>query len=217
MEKIGKDRLLREFKKENIIIVGPMTRLQSGLSSPIYVDLRAKLYERPELLWALGKLIAKKIIEVGSLEKKQKIIAVPDAANPMAVAASLYAKFAMDINMPIIVLRKAPKEHGTQKDSMIIGKVEPDAEFNLVDDVITSSASKKKAIEQLAKEGIRVTRVIVVVDRQQGGKEALEKEGYEFCAIFKILDIADQFLREGLITDDQHKEVADFIKNNRFD
>lgn len=57
----------------------------------------------------------------------------------------------------------------------------------------------------------------MVVDREQGGKEALEKEGYEFCAIFKILDIADQFLREGLITDDQHKEVADFIKNNRFD
>lgn len=217
MEEISDGQLLREFKKENIIVVGPKTVLQSGLPSPIYVDLRAKLYERPELLWALGKLIAEKIKEVGTSGKKQKIIAVPDAANPMAVAASLYAKEKFGINMPIIVLRKAPKEHGTQKDSMIIGKVEPDAEFNLVDDVITSSASKKKAIEQLEKEGIKVTRVIVVVDREQGGKEALEKEGYEFCAIFKILDIANQFLSAGLITEEQYNEVVDFIKNNRFD
>lgn len=172
MEEIEENQLLKEFKIENIIVVGPKTILQSGLSSPIYVDLRAKLYERPELLWALGKLIAEKIKEVGSPEKKQKIIAVPDAASPMAVAASLYAKQKFDINMPIIILRKAPKEHGTQKDSMIIGKIEPDAEFNLVDDVITSSASKKKAIEQLTKEGIKVNRVIVVVDRElrrQGG------------------------------------------------
>lgn len=217
MEEIGNGRLLREFKKENIIVVGPKTVLQSGLASPIYVDLRAKLYERPELLWALGKLIAEKIKEVGASGKKQKIIAVPDAANPMAVAASLYAKSVMGINMPIIVLRKAPKEHGTQKDSMIIGKVEPDTEFNLLDDVITSSISKKKAIEQLEKEGIKVDRVIVVVDREQGGKEALEKEGYEFHAIFKILDIADQFLVDELITQQQFNEVADFIKNNQFD
>ncbi len=209
--------MLREFKKENIIVVGPKTVLQSGLASPIYVDLRAKLYERPELLWALGKLIATKINEVGNPEKKQKIIAVPDAANPMAVAASLYAKEKFGINMPIIVLRKAPKEHGTQKDSMIIGKIEPDVEYNLVDDVITSSASKKKAIEQLAKEGIKVNRVIVVVDREQGGKETLEKNGYEFHAIFKILDIAIQFLSAGLITKQQYDEVSDFIKSNRFD
>lgn len=153
MEEISDGQLLREFKKENIIVVGPKTVLQNGLESPIYVGLRAKLYERPELLWTLGKLIAEKIKEVGNPDKKQKIIAVPDAANPMAVAASLYAKFAMDINMPIIVLRKVPKGYGTQKDSMIIGKVEPDAEFNLVDDVITSSASKKKAIEQTGKRG----------------------------------------------------------------
>lgn len=217
MKEIDANQLLKEFKKENIIIVGPRTTLQSGLASPIYVDLRAKLFERPELLWALGKLIAEKIMEAGTPGKKQKIIAVPDAANPMAVAASLYAKEKFDMNMPIIVLRKEPKEHGTQKSSMIIGNPEPDTEYNLIDDVITSSASKKKAIGQLLKEGIKVNRVIVVVDREQGGKESLEKEGYEVQSIFRILDIANQFLADELITQQQYNEVVDFIKNNQFD
>lgn len=217
VEEISDGQLLREFKKENIIKVGEMTVLRDGSESPIYVDLRAKLYERPELLWALGKLIAEKIKEVGNPYKKQKIIAVPDAANPLATAASLYAKVVFKIDIPIIVLRKAPKDHGTQRGSMIIGKIEPDTEYNLVDDVITSSASKEKSIEQLEAEGIRVNRVIVIVDKEQGGKEIIERKEYEFYAIFKILDIADQFLNEWLITKEQHKEVTNFIKNNRFD
>lgn len=217
LEVIKEEQLLREFRKEEIIIVGKKTTLQSGLASPIYVDLREKLYERPELLWALGRLIAEKIIKVGTPGKKQKIIAVPDAANPMAVAASLYAKEVLGIDIPIIVLRKEPKDHGTQKGSMIIGKVEDDVEYNLIDDVITSSASKRKAFVPLETEGIRIKRVIVVVDRQQGGGESLEKEGYEFHSIFKILAIADQFLGENLITQEQYTEVVNFIKNNRFD
>lgn len=211
------DELLGELKKEEIIVVGPLTRLQSGSSSPIYVDLRAKLYERPDILWEIGRLVALKIIKTGTPGKKQKIIAIPDAANPLAVSASLYAKIVLNVDIPIVVLRKVPKEHGTQQGSMIIGKIETDVEYNLLDDVITSSASKKKAIEQVAKEGIRISRVIVIVDREQGGKEVLEKMGYECCSIFKILDIAAYFREKDLITKENYERVVVYIKENRFD
>jgi len=216
IEIVNENQLLEEFRKEAIIVVGPLTILQSGKASPIYVDLRWKLYERPDLLWSLGKLIVEKIIEVSDPNKKQKIIAVPDAANPMAVAASLYAKIACKMDMPIIVLRKEPKTYGTQRDSLLIGKIEPNTEYNLIDDVITSSASKEKAIEQLFEERIKIARIIVVVDRQQGGAELLKQKGYDLFSLYKILDIADQFLENGHTTEQKHKEIVEFIKNNKF-
>lgn len=216
MRKFTDKELLRTFKELGIIIVGPMTQLRSGLASPIYVDLRAKVIENPELLWALGRLIVNKIIEVSTPGKKQIVIAVPDAANPMAVAASLYAKTELGIDIRIIVLRKEPKDHGTQKGSLIIGNLDPDAEYTLIDDVVTSNASLKKALDQLKREGIEKCRIIVVVDREQGGKKLLEKEGYEVHAIFEIIKIADQFLDEDLITKEQYEKVVNFIANNQF-
>lgn len=213
--KIDREGVIREFKKSGIVVIGKPVRLTSTQFSSVYIDLREKLYEQPILLWTVGGLIAEKIKEVATPGKKQRLIGIPEAGGPLAIAASLYAKNVLDEDIPIVVLRKIPKEHGTQVSSMISGKVDHDCEYNLIDDVITWATSKEKPIEQLKREGIIVKRVIVVIDREQGGGQIIKDIGYDFWAVFRLGDVLKQYLKEKLITPKQYNEVKKYIQKHQ--
>lgn len=212
--------VLIKLREIGAIKVGEKTRLKDGSNSPIYVDLRKPLFNRPDLLWELGGLFFEKIKEVSKYpDKIQCVVGVPEAGKPLATATSLYAHAEAReiVEVPLVILRIQPKEYGTQKGSLIIGEINPDWEYNLLDDVITTNKSKREAIEKLETEGIKVKRTIVAFDRQQGGGEALIRDGYEFEAFFEILDVAKFYLGEELITQDQYNETVEFIETHQFD
>lgn len=215
---ISEKNVLVELRNIGAIKVGEKTRLKDGSDSPIYVDLRKPLFNNPNLLWALGELFFNKIREIsGYPDKVQCVIGVPEAGKPLATATSLYTGVMEFIDIPLVILRSQPKKHGTQKGSLIIGEINPDWEYNLLDDVITTSETKRDAIEILRKEGIEVKRTIVAFDREQGGGEVLIRDGHEFGALFEILLVAEFYLGEGLITEDQYNETVEFIKTHQFD
>ena len=200
------------------IKVGEKTRLKDGSDSPIYVDLRKPLFNNPNLLWILGDLFSNKIRKVSEYPNKvQCVIGVPEAGKPLATATSLYTGAMKFTYIPLVILRSQPKSYGTQKGSLIIGEINPDWEYNLLDDVITTSNSKRDAIKILGKEGIEVKRTIVAFDRQQGGGNALVRDSYEFESLFKILEVAEFYLGERLITNDQYNETVGFIETHQFD
>jgi len=212
--------LLRKMRLDQIIKVGEMTKLKDESMSPIYVDMRDKLTEaHPELLPPVGRAFAWTIHKIAETEKDPKpqvVIGVPDAAHPLAAATATMA--ALD-GLPIscLVQRKVPKDHGTseQKGKLIIGKPKTGLHYNLIDDVITTSASKRESIAVMEAEGFEVKRVLVFFDRQQGGGNSLIRDGYKFYAVFKLLEVGAFFLDEGLITSEQYDDVISFIETHQ--
>ena len=86
--------------------------------------------------------------------------------------------------IPSFIVREEPKEHGTRKK--IEGQFRKGSKVAIIDDVITAGGSVKKAIEAVEAEGCEVVKVIVIVDRNEGGSERLRKEGYNFEAIIDL-------------------------------
>ena len=91
-------------------------------------------------------------------------------------------------NLSGLIVRKEPKKHGTK--SFIEGPVlEKGSKVAVIDDVVTSGASILKAIERVSKEGYEPVQALAVLDRLEGGDEALEAAGFKLEAIFTRNDL----------------------------
>ena len=212
--------LLVEFKRAGIVLFGTTIRRKYGLNSPIYLDLRGNLYERADLMWRIGSEFAGKIRRLAeNHDSRQVVIGIPDTATPLAVSTVLSSSQAK-LGQPLhyLLLRKKAKAYSSVSPSYIIGKKNCDnCEYTLIDDVMASGLSKWKSIEKLKREGILVQRIIVFFDRQQGGSELLQKEGYRVYSIFKLLDVIAFYLEERLITAATHSQIHEFLRSHRFE
>src|SRR5207253_10717661 len=89
----------------------------------------------------------------------------------------------------VFTVRKAAKEHGRQK--RIEGNFSPGNSVVIVDDVITTGGSTIQAIDAIEEAGGRIAFVIVLVDREEGGRENIEKQGYTVVPIFTRADLTE--------------------------
>jgi orotate phosphoribosyltransferase len=89
-------------------------------------------------------------------------------------------------NMPLIgfIVRKQPKEHGTQR--LIEGPLQPGMRVAVFDDTVTTGGSLKHAIDQLKAMQCTVVKVLAIVDRQEGAQQNFAQWGYPFHALFSI-------------------------------
>ncbi|MCC2591133.1 orotidine-5'-phosphate decarboxylase [Chryseobacterium sp. MFBS3-17] len=183
-----------------IIKFGKFT-LKSGIESPFYVDLRP-LASDPKIL----KHLANYLLEMLPLDNFDLICGVPYAALPMATAMSL------ESYLPLIIKRKEAKEYGTKK--MIEGIFTKGQNCLLVEDVITSGKSLLETIPEVENEGITVSDIVVVLDRQQGGREMLENKGYRVHTLFTISEVCVILKEEGYLDDEEVKRIQDFLNGN---
>jgi uridine monophosphate synthetase len=212
--------LLIELKRAKIVMFGKTIRTKYGLNSPIYLDLREHLYERADLIWRIGGEFAEKIRALTkNPQSQQTVIGVPDTATPLALSTVLYSsREETGPPMHYLLLRNEGKVYGSNSPSHLIGKKrDGDCEYNLIDDVVASGLSKWKSLQTLEGEGITVQRIIAFFDRQQGGAELLEKEGYAVDSVFSLLDVTAFYLQEGLITEATHRQIQEFIRTHRFE
>ena len=91
--------------------------------------------------------------------------------------------------IPGFIVRKEPKKHGTR--SLIEGNLGPGARVVILEDVITTGGSILRAIEAAEGCGAQVVGVIVLTDRQEGGKADLEARGYPCYAVFTAKELAE--------------------------
>lgn len=115
---------------------------------------------------------------------------VPDAVGGLTLGAdpivgSMLSLAGMeDLELKGFIVRKAAKGHGTE--SLVEGTLSPGDRAVVIEDVVTTGGSSLKAIQAVRDVGCEVTRVLAIVDREQGGRENLREAGCRLEAIFAI-------------------------------
>lgn len=148
--------------------------LRSGRRSRYYLD-KYRFETRPDLLRPLGERIAAAVQEHA-----------PDAtrlAGPELGAVALAAAASLQSGLPFIIVRKAAKEYGTAK--RIEGPYEEGECICLIEDVVTSGGALLDSVEALRGAGLVVHTAVCVVDREEGGADALARHAVRLRPLFR--------------------------------
>ncbi len=143
---------------------------------------------------------------MNQLDNFDLICGVPYAALPMATAMSL------ESYIPLIIKRKEAKSYGTKK--LIEGIYQKGQNCLLVEDVITSGKSLVETIAEVEQEDLKVSDIVVVLDREQGGKQLLENKGYRVHTLFNISEVCGILQETGELSDEEVARIQDFLQGN---
>ena len=157
----------------------PTFKLASGKMSNFYFNCK------PTTLSAEGKfLIGNLLYELIRKEKTWKAVkaigGLTLGADPVANAIA-YTSYLKQMPLEAFVVRKEPKKHGTML--WIEGYVKKGDKVLIVEDVITTGGSTINAITRAKICGLKVMGVVVLIDRQEGGREAVEAMDIPFKAL----------------------------------
>lgn len=170
--------------------------LSGGKLSPYYLDLRI-VPSFPDAFRNCVDLMAK---AARSIESVDKIGGIPTGGLPWA------SVIAYSLGKPLVYVRKEIKHHGREK--MVEGILSPGNKILLIDDVITTGHNILAALQTLRAEGGVVEDALVLVDREEGGKEHLSREGVRLHTVTRISDLAKRLLDMDAITEAQFEQLT---------
>lgn len=179
-------------------------KIKSGAISPYYIDL-ARLLSSPEQLCAIAEVVAEQVRQIMLSDRIDKLASIE------LKGALIVPSIACKVNLPCVVVRKEEKAYGVtgRIAGADIGKGDNILFF---DDVISEGLSKVEGIKPLQELGANVKHLLVVVNREQGGKETLEKLGFRVHALAKISEIVTSLYQNRHISKDQTDKVLDYLK-----
>lgn len=169
--------------------------------SPIYIDLRI-LRSFPKTMESTIEVYKELINGL----KFDVYADVPTAATPIVAILSYQTK------VPMISPRKEEKAHGIKRP--IDGAFKEGQIVLLIDDLITKAESKIDVISILEENNLKVQDIVVLVDREQGGIQELEKMGYTPHVAFKLKELLKFYLQTAKITRDHYEQTITYLKNS---
>ena len=159
--------ILMEFEREKILhfiynkvlLIGDF-KLKSGKTSKYYFD---------------GRIMTTNPIILNKLTYKPTIDYTSFCGVPFG-AITLATHFGLRNNKQILILRKEPKNHGINQNSLVIGDHNENTKVIICEDTITTGSSILETISQLEKENIKVVGVVCLFDREEGGVFNIKKK-----------------------------------------
>jgi orotate phosphoribosyltransferase len=165
----------------------PIFKLVSGRMSNYYFNCKTVTLH-PEGMYLIGNLI----FDLTENMDVKGVGGLTLGADPIAYAVA-YTSFLKKKPMEAFVVRKTAKSHGTMQ--WIEGNVNKGDRVVIVDDVITTGKSTIEAINRAKEEGLKIAKVIALIDRQEGGREAVEASGYKLDSIITREEVMKRYTR----------------------
>ncbi len=177
-----RERLLRLLQEKSFRYSPDQPfKLVSGRVSPYYIDCRPTTHSA-EGLFLMGEIFWEKLRDlpvaaVGGLTM---------GADPMAHAIAL-TSYLKGRPLNAFSVRKQAKEHGA--GGLVVGDIKPGDKVAVLEDVVTTGGSTLKAIAAARDFGLEVVQVLILVDRQEGGKEAVAAIIPQVEAVFTLEEL----------------------------
>ncbi len=173
-------------------------KLTSGRVSPYYIDLRI-VPSFPEAFQGVCKIYASLIEGDVGAQGFDRVAGIPTASIPFSSLLAYHLK------KPFFYIRPEARLHGRGRH--IEGIMMPGDHVLVIDDLITTGGSVRKAVAAIRAEGGLVTDATVLIDREEGGKEKLAEDNVKLHYLLKASEGAEKLYEIGVITEDQLKTI----------
>jgi len=178
-------------------------KLSSGKTSPYYVDLRV-IPSFPDAFQEICDFYVKYLNSEIGVKNFDRIAAVP-------VTGIIFAsQIAYNLKKPFLYMRTGIKLQGRER--RVEGVLASGDRVLLIDDLITTGLTLKEAAEAVRAEGGIVTDAMVFLDREEGGRQILEKNAIKLHALLRITEIANSLYDSGAIDDENLKTIIKQVK-----
>jgi orotate phosphoribosyltransferase len=197
-----KDQMASILFKINAVEFG-VFKLTSGKASPYYIDLKV-IPSFPDAFREICDLYAEHITSQIGLKSFDRIAGVPLAGIPFA------SQIAYNLKKPFLYVRKGAKLQGRER--RVEGILSSGDKVLLIDDLVTTGLTLQKAADSVKAEGGVVTEAVVFLDREEGGRQLLEKNQIKIHPLLKISEIANTLYEIGAIDEENLKTILKQVK-----
>jgi orotate phosphoribosyltransferase len=187
---------------------GSFTLGRTTVDSPVYVNLRL-LIGHPTALWRAANIIWDELQALLSkrnpqLQPFELVAGVPFGGLHIGTAFSLTAK------VPMVYLHPRPDDLGSD----IEGIYHPNDRVLIMDDLLAGGGSILETALQLGEAGLIVRDAVVLLDRQQGGRERLRQQGINLVSILTLEVMVNYLRSSGKISDDHYRRTIEFLQTH---
>ncbi len=197
-----KERMANILFKIDAVKFG-VFKLSSGKASPYYIDLRV-IPSFPDAFREICDFYVEYITSQIGPKNFDRIAGVPLAGIPFA------SQIAYNLKKPFLYVRKGIKLHGRER--RVEGILSSGDKVLLIDDLVTTGLTLKKAADAVRAEGGIATEAVAFLDREEGGKHLLEKSGIKLHPLLKISEIVNTLYEIGAIDEESQKTIQKQIK-----
>lgn len=178
-------------------------KIKSGALSPYYIDM-ASLLASPKDFCTVAEAAADKIKAIMLIDRVDKLASIE------LKGALIAPSVACLLSLPCVIIRKENKAYGVT--GRIVGADVANSDSILfLDDVISEGLSKIEGVKPLQELGANVKHLLVIVNREQSGKETLERLGFQVHALVKVSEIVEFLSKSGSISKAQADAVLNYI------
>jgi orotate phosphoribosyltransferase len=199
-----KERMANILFKIDAVKFG-VFKLSTGKASPYYIDLRV-IPSFPDAFHEICESYAQYITSEIGVKKFDRIAAIPLAGIPFA------SQIAYNLKKPFLYVRKDIQLQGRER--RVEGVLVSGDKVLLIDDLLTTGLTLKKASDAVRAEGGVVTEAVVFLDREEGGRQVLEKSGIKLHSLLKISEMANTLYEIGAIDEENLKTILKQVKKH---